>query len=49
MGPVGVVVVDVVDDEAFDLTLVPDDVCESEFVSLIPVCISPHGRVLVCA
>ena len=21
----------------------------SEFVSLIPVCISPHGRVLVCA
>ena len=25
MGPVGVVVVDVVDDESFDLTLVPDD------------------------
>jgi hypothetical protein len=25
VGPVGVVVVDVVDDEAFELTLVPDD------------------------
>ena len=38
--------------ENFPLTQrgIGNSVCVvSEFVSLIPVCISPHGRVLVCA